>query len=594
MTAQRSSMFFLLGVLLSTFVGGGVRVLLSPEVVSRWVEDVVKKKQPKFNFKFETAKLSLADGWRPHLAVELTGLNVSAKDKCTTESTLKIDRVIVPVQFRRLLDKKVQLGHVRGDLVELTVKPNLCTPHSSDWTSELESLESFFRRRWNKEVVNTTKFITNLSIENLRVRDGVSQEPKFHISNLQIEFLARENVAKATFEFWPGVDWVGTQPFGPTQTALHIGSDGLQWSAKSNLKEGQIHLKGGWKVEKSHVVFDAKWTDVPVAPLALLLTRWQMINLHQIDPTNQWSSCHLNAQGSIRNWKDLAFVANQCTSTGDIGNIQIVNNEWPLFRGKLIPFQAELKRVNLRKVAELFDIKAFKNVSNFGELTGQFVFDEGLEWSISGTINGAELYVSLFDGSFKRPLGPLAFQADHKQRRVKMRVTGDDAFAMRLNLDVDYEQDIGAPAIVRGRLYSKDKVLIETGSLYGFPFQGIDLKMTADFDGHEFAKVRGTAALADIELRPQHPFHPILQQLGLALSPDEPVRLHKAIGTFDVEAERIHVRGPIQTSIVGKELRFDTRVMTGIFQEGEIELLDNARMVQRFDLEGSLQHPVTQ
>lgn len=593
MTAQRSSMLFLLGVVLSTFVGGGVRVLLSPEVVSRWVEDVVKKKQPKFNFKFETAKLSLADGWRPHLAVELTGLSVAAKDKCTTESTLKIDRVIIPVLFRPLLEKKVQLGHVRGDLVELTVKPNLCTPQSSDWTTELESLESFFRRRWNKEVINTTKFITNLSIQNLRVRDGSTEEPKFHISNLQIEFLAQENVAKATFEFWPGVDWVGPQPFGPTQTALHIASDGLKWSAKSNLKEGQIHLKGGWKVEKSNVVFDTKWTDVPLAPLARLLARWQMINLHQIEPKNQWSSCHLNAQGSIRNWRDLSFVATNCTSTGDIGSIQIDNNEWALLRGKLTPFRAELKRVSLRKVAELFDIKAFKNVSSFGEFAGQFIFDEGRAWSLTGNVNGAELYVSLFEGNFKRPLGPLAVQADHKEGRVKVRMTGEDAFAMRLNFEMDFEKELGTPAMVKGRLYSKDNVLIETGSIYGFPFQNVDLKMTADFNGHQFSNVRGTANLADIELRPQHPFHPVLQQLGLALSAEEPVRLQKAAAAFDLESERLHVRGPIQTSIVGKELRFDTRVATGLFQDGEIELLDNGRTVRRLELEGSLQHPIT-
>lgn len=590
--SQRKWMLFLFGVILSTFVGGGIRVLLSPEVVSKWVEGVVQRKQPKFNFKFETAKLSLADGWRPHLAVEITDLVVSAKDKCVTESVLQFDRVLVPIEFAALMKRKIQLGHVLADNIELDLRQSVCSAKNAD---ELETLESFFRRRWNKEIVNTSKFITELSIQQIRVRQDSAAEPKFHVTNVNVEFLAAQSLGKATFEFWPGLEWVGSQPFGATQTALHISSDGMKWSAKGNLKEGQIHMNGSWRVEKNNLTIGVKWTDVPVAPLAALLTRWQMINLRQFEPRNQWSTCELNAQGPVREWRSLLFRASRCRLSGDYGEVQIVDNEWPILKGEMFPLKSNLKNIDLKKVSALFDPKAFKNFSNFGTLNGTFSFSAQDHWRLQGALTGAEIYAPVFDGNYKRPLGLVEVDAEYTTDHLRAQLSGTDAFAMNLDLVANYEKPPATDmATVRARLNSKPKVQISDATIYKFPFQTLDFKIEGHFDGHLFTDVKGDVNLADIELKPEHAFHGVAKDLGLTVADDDTVKFQKVDASFDLSTDGIHVRGPIQTSIVGKELRFDTWVRGGVFQEGRLVLLDKGKAVKNLDLEGDLAKPEVQ
>ena len=111
---NRRWIFALLGILISTFLGGMVRVYFSPARVRDFVLQAALKKQPKFEFEFSTAQLKLADGWWPLVAIEFTNLKVQAKDTCITHSSLHVDKVTIPLQLNSLFSKRLKFGHIHG------------------------------------------------------------------------------------------------------------------------------------------------------------------------------------------------------------------------------------------------------------------------------------------------------------------------------------------------------------------------------------------------------------------------------------------------------------------------------------------------
>ncbi|MEK6553999.1 MAG: hypothetical protein AABZ31_02065, partial [Bdellovibrionota bacterium] len=448
MQPNRSWLPLLIGVLFCTFVGGGVRVLLAPDVVAKWVHSLAEKKQTRFYFNFNKAQISLANGWRPHLAIELTDVEFGAKDPCVSSSRLTTDRLVIPLKIASLLEDKIQFGHVQVGRLSVNLRereglsncPQDTSSSAGDINSEIQNIEKFLATRWKKEINNTLRYITEFSIHNLRLIINDQVEPQFQLADVSLKFNQQNGEGHAEFIFWPGFYWSAGQPFGPTQIQIKVSEQDVSWKGEGNLKEGQINFEGAWQIEKSQISNYLKWSDVPIANLVMLLDRWGLLNIQDFKPLHQWSSCTIATQGYIREWKNLKFSLNQCTSKGDLGDFIFVTEGLYLSRAEAYPLSIQFQKVSVKDVLDAFGLPAFKNLSNYGAASGTLIWPEKNRWKAEGDVEGAEVFLSLLDPNRRLEVGPAQFEVNYKDGHNVGQVRSANSLGLGAQTQLQFEK----------------------------------------------------------------------------------------------------------------------------------------------------------
>ncbi len=424
---HRGWLYVLLGLLLSSFLGGAIHVVFSPERTREFIEGLVARKQPKFDIQFTSARLQLAGEWWPSVALELQGLNLTAKDSCITNSTIQMDQLLVPLDLGSLFQDRLKFGHIRAGQVRVFLRPAQCssesssksmaataTPSESHHEDSFAPLERFFEKRWAKEVVNTTRFLNRVSIRSLELlRDDQVLAPAI-IQNLEMSFSAAEAQSLVNFDLKLGPPWVGAAPFGPIQTQIVIRANELQLAATGNLKEGQLRLQTDWAIDRGEVAMQLQARDVPANGLIPLFHHWNYLPTLKPNMKNQWLSCDLGLTGEIRSLRDIPITMHQCRLYGDFGEVPILSTTLPTFNhGGALRLQiqdADIKRI----LASLGYGQHWGVVSQFGRFSGEMIVDNSDTYRLKGEVRRAEFY----------------FRSDKQQVRQKL-----DSFQLSLTMD---------------------------------------------------------------------------------------------------------------------------------------------------------------
>lgn len=395
--AQRAWLYILVGLLISSFLGGAVRVFFSPARVREIVEKVVLEKQPKFNIDFDSARLELAGAWWPSIAIELSGIQIKAKEPCITNSSFQVDRLIVPFQLSSLLDKKIKFGHVSAGDMRIYLRPTLCeSTEQAEITVEdgIAPLERFFQKRWSKELINTTRFLDKLSIERLELlRDNENLSPA-NLKQFEMVFLADEGLSKLSFAVELGAPWVGKSEFGLIETEVHIRANEVQLFGEGNLKEGQFQINGKWAVDQGEASINLLSRDVPMLSIMELVHHWGVLKSFNPILKNQWASCDMGISGDIRKFRELELKLHQCRLYGDFGEINLkttqINN---LMEGGVLSFLVQ--DVDVKRVLSAFDFaKNWGLVSNFGRFTGVMNISGKNTYELNGSMRDFVMYIS--------------------------------------------------------------------------------------------------------------------------------------------------------------------------------------------------------
>lgn len=451
--AQRGWFYVIVGLLISSFLGGAIHVFFSPERVRHFVETKLSEKQPKFNIEFKSARLQLADNWWPTIAVELEGIAVRAKDPCITNSSIYIDQLVIPIQMSMLFSIKKKYGHVRAGQLRFFVRPATCTVKKHDVSSDnknrddFASLENFFQNRWSKEVINTTRYLDELSIDSLEIlRDDQALSPAL-ASNVNMRFLADKGESTISFAILIGKPWVGEVELGPVKVSAQVGADFVTLKGKGNLKEGQFQIFSEWAVDRGDISLKVFSQDLPTQNVLNLMHHWGIVP--ELNPTlkNQWLSCDITMQGSIRNFLNLPIDLHQCRLYGDLGEMVVKT----IKIGSLKTggdFFVQIQDLNVKAVLSGLGLQSHWGViSQFGRFTGDLRIFNKVNYELVGDIRGSELYRVNSSGQLRQKL---------------------DRFFLKLNFD-------GSKFVGSANNFS-----IEAGHVKG----GVDFVLSPSGDGH--------------------------------------------------------------------------------------------------------------
>ena len=264
----------------------------SPNRIRTWVEDVTSRRQPKFTLEFKEARLALAHGLTPGLAVEFIDLKVRARDKCVTGSEILIDKLNLPLQSTAVFSSQVKFGVVAAGDIRLTLKDPECEskldiPDEVDVTTELTGLERaerFMTKRWEREVQNTLALLEGLRFEQLDVVQDKDEATFISIKDFEGAIVAEDNAAIFDFSIEPGVAVIGHEPIGKLRSHLVLGPEAITLKGRGNLKEGQYFTDMNWDVKTGFWSSKLRMQDMPASSLITLMGQWEILRFSDFKP----------------------------------------------------------------------------------------------------------------------------------------------------------------------------------------------------------------------------------------------------------------------------------------------------------------------
>ena len=356
----------------------------------------INERQPRFDIEFSSARLRFANKWWPVLAVELKDLSMRAKEPCATASTIQMDTLVLPLDiFEYITHGRVRLGHVRAGRVNFYHRPPLCTQMTiTEDSDEMVSLEKFLQKRWSKEVVNTTRFLAEFSMDTLEIfRDKQALAPVV-IRNFNTKFYAERGESQAHFSLKLGEPWIGAAPLGEIEVFSTIREGEVSAHGGGNLKEGQFQFASQWAIDRGEVSAKFSSQDVPVQNLLDLAHHWNLITRLRPKIKNQWASCDMTLVGPLRDFFKLPLSLHSCRLYGDLGDIQIVTQKLEsLSQGGALDFA--IQSIGVKTLLGAFGIaRNWGLISQFGEFSGRFEIKNRDDYEIVGQLRDSEFYLS--------------------------------------------------------------------------------------------------------------------------------------------------------------------------------------------------------
>jgi hypothetical protein len=363
MSENRGWQIFLIGLLISVFLGGAVRVMFSPERMRLLVEDIVARKEPKFKLTFKHAHLTLADGFMPSFAIEFKDLELSAKDQCRSASTIFAERVNLPFNLRALLKNNVRLGHVVFENVKIQYGPPVCEAVNTSKSTSAKAKEPFnklFVVGWDKSFERTVRLVDELSIYNAEFLSTESNVDKVIGTALNLLKVKELNIRPDPVQkklllrasIYPPLDVKDEFRVGPMNIKTDIAKDSITVTGQGLISEGQYKLKAVWLTESDLFNSELNLKDLPMQVALSVLANWNLIHAPKVKTKNEWLTCRIELSGFLAEIKKSKGELNDCRFYGDLGDWQVRGgNIFPL-DGKLYPLMINARAMNVRSFAE--------------------------------------------------------------------------------------------------------------------------------------------------------------------------------------------------------------------------------------------------
>lgn len=411
LSTQRSWIFVIIGLLIGSFLGGAIQVVFSSERVEKIVQDILSKKEPKFIFHFDKANFRFSDGIWPALAIEMNSITVQAKDKCITQSSLEFKKAFIPLKIMDFIFGRIRLGNLRVENIDFHWAKSHCTVtnHQNPLkTDDISIVEQFLTRRWNKELINTTRLFSELNINSVHVL-GENKESFFKLLNVNLIVDSVKRVSFLEFGFLPGTAWVSKQAFTPAKMQAEIRSEEIVLNGYGNLKEGQLEVQAQWRIQTGEADIRFEVKDLPLDNLVGIGQNWGILTSFQPKISNQWITCKAQMRADIRSLSRTPVKLANCFLYGDLGEMNVLTTDFNL--KNIYPITLSMKDAEPSGwMKSMGQSTNWGMVSDYGRFSGEFELQGANQFEIRGHLRNALLYLSNRKDRARQPIGQVQFK----------------------------------------------------------------------------------------------------------------------------------------------------------------------------------------
>lgn len=406
------------------------RIFFSTKEITERVRAALDRQRGQFDIQFAEAKLGLASGVIPQLAIEVKNVSFSRQQICKAHESdaakkeslaipaVRMARLQIPFRFWRLVTGHIEAGDIEAEdvMIDLDRLKEPCGPDvlpvkaSASVSVMADILDP---KRVAAEIVPARAWWTPAQIESLRhILSGVN------FRRVQVKFETLRGGGKEVFlEHFEMQIGDTSQPkplrlksylkipsamtYGETLPPISIEGDASSNHAdvklRADLSEGSIETSAELEpTENAGIKINAKAAirDLPLSTTMPLFTKSGIIR-RSLKPKFLWLNCGVSIAGQFQGlFENEPLHFDHCSIVGSGADIQVASAT-RLASGVWSPFHIKVQDLDLRKLFETFDAKGPNGIaSDYGRLTGDFDFKNSKMIEFRGEIAGTDLHFS--------------------------------------------------------------------------------------------------------------------------------------------------------------------------------------------------------
>ena len=438
--------FFFFSVATAAILGLGTRLYFNPNRVRAVISSAIADQPAKIGLSFGKARLELANGSVPQVALVLSDVALAPAPECRPEASMRIATLRVPFRVSKLLRGQFAVGSVEAEdmVVDLdglkarcetdeapVARANVVHPTAKTAPAKIAVDKNPPKPWWTPEQL--------ISVQSLI--GGVE------LSRVELQF---ENRTKKVFlesfsaSSEPGKDLVRVETdlrippeiaYGERIPVLNISMDARATAAtvamRAELSEGSLTVDAdltpgaGGSLETDTRL---KLENVPLSQIVPLLSKAGVVK-GPFKPKFLWLNCNASINGRFQGlFERSPLKLDNCIVDGTGARIAM-----PLAvrraDGIWDPFKVSIEKVDLERVVETFGWKGPDGVvSKLGRLSGEIDVRAQNDARFEGKIEDAEVFFS--------SLGVRANQKIPKLESV-IELKGDEVQAEFGNLELE-------------------------------------------------------------------------------------------------------------------------------------------------------------
>ncbi len=440
--------YFVVGIVLSTFLGGAVRVTLRSDRVQQRVLQELQTLLPKIELHVGHAQLLLSRGILPGLALRMQDIRMQQKACGKLQFNLSVNESVLPVELLSLIRGRIRIGDAEVSSGNLHLDFQKCAvdvvasegaaPQAADQPEPVHppSIEKLILPRvdWQK----VAAVVSGFEVKNFSVTYEAQPTWKLWVRTAELDF-ANELDATARVEVQKSL------PFGEVshRINLSIQTEGelLLADLKTEFKEGrlQAQAQANLQSQAARVTLDIR--QVPLKDFMQELSRLELVD-RDLQLKSTWLSCDLQWDGEMSQVSAAPLKISACRIEGGYGRAELERAELWLDKGPYFrtPALLQVKQLQLQPVFEAIDVQVLPAIfSQVGQWSGTFAFISPQDWSMMGYLENAEVLfahqssrgkqtLTRVRTNIRQRLGTSAVQLDEfdlKQGVLKGKIEGE-------------------------------------------------------------------------------------------------------------------------------------------------------------------------
>lgn len=397
--------WFVVGLVLATFIGGAVRTILSSDQVHKRIVSELKARFPKHEFTLGKTEVLLSSGLWPGLGLRVQNLSFKQETCDKLSFNLEVPEAILPVDMLSLRKRKVRLGRVELSKGRIHLNYRPCPPPAVapvvEQTAE-ESQAAKISPPPKKPAIEAAHLNWRRAGEHMNaieLRDFIityerNRTWKLSVKSMELEFGSTELTAAGLMEIHKSL------PFGELTHAVDFEAHGddnlLHWALQSEFKEGSIGLNGSLDLSSGAAIVQAGARQLPLKDVMSELYQMGFVE-KDIHLKATWLSCGLKWEGQFSEPKTMPVKIQDCKLEGGYGRLELGRADLWLNQDQMFkePAVIKVERMQIQPLLESINRKVLPAVlARPGVWSGEISFLSPRSWQLDGFLENAEVTFS--------------------------------------------------------------------------------------------------------------------------------------------------------------------------------------------------------
>lgn len=401
----------LTGIIAAFFIGFSLKALFNPVRLTAKVAQAAGRVHRDVSISFDSARMSLADGLFPDLAVVITNVRLSSEKVCWGRPEIFIDEIRMPLSPISWFRARVPVRRVDIHEMVLNIRSEIA---KCEGQVRLESNVTVVKPIENENPLSSNSVVKELTESPSQLKKNPID--KLNIYSLRVNYIPEPRY-KAKFDSIR-IRAKGQAPRSLTLDAkTHLFKDEgfgdflsyanihLEYSEHpeellivhffGNLREGYYSLIGNYSFADHLVNIETELKHIPLTSIIGLASRvtgddWK------INPKKLWLSLKANTSGASEDLKKSPIKIRDVRIEGETLEIKTDSLEFLTIEPLVYkPIKLSIKNLGLLEAFSIFETKKLsKALGNLGSFSGFAEIKNATDIHLAGDIKGLELNFS--------------------------------------------------------------------------------------------------------------------------------------------------------------------------------------------------------